>query len=124
MGDMERPRGIVCKGVLDCLYFSFPQGMERGGGLWGTYGRRMAEAGADAFVYIIFHCIDIFPVQGAARTATDLRFPFHRAGHGQFPCHLAAAGNIGAGEENTDGNRVCKKDRGSACPLPGYAGGL
>ena len=43
MGDMERPRGIVCKGVLDCLYFSFPQGMERGGGFYtcqyhgGTY---------------------------------------------------------------------------------------
>ena len=84
----------------------------------------MAEVGTDAFVYFILHRIDIFPGQGAAGIAATLSFSFHRAGHGQFLCHLAAAGNIGAGEENTDGNRVCEKDREPACALPGYAGSL
>lgn len=65
-GDMGRSWGIVCKAVLDRLYFSFPQGMKRGSGLQGAYGRGMAETGTDASVYFIFHCIDIFQGQGAA----------------------------------------------------------
>lgn len=124
MDDTGFFRGIACKAVLDRFSHPFSQDLEGGGEIRGTDGQGMAEAGSDTAFYPVLPSDAVFSMPETAGIARRLLVSFSWISRRQFPCHLAATGNYGEGQENQGRDCGCRKDGEPACTLPGYAGSL